>query len=126
MGGTWFLGRAVAHEALARGWQVTTFNRGRSGPDVPSVEAVHGDRTDVEDLVRLAGSGPWDAVIDTSSSALAPRAMLAGAQACAARRPRSGLGPAGQAAVRGLGGRRAPRLTGPRCRAAGPIQQLEC
>ncbi|MFB7512871.1 NAD-dependent epimerase/dehydratase family protein [Streptomyces sp. NPDC056144] len=76
MGGTWFLGKAVAEGALARGWKVTTFNRGRSGADVPGVEAVHGDRTVREDVRKLATHGPWDAIIDTSSSELPPRDVL--------------------------------------------------
>lgn len=76
MGGTWFLGRAIAETALAKGWEVTTFNRGRSGVDVPGVEAVHGDRTVREDLQKLAQRGPWDAVVDTSSSELPPREVL--------------------------------------------------
>ncbi|MEU1598567.1 NAD-dependent epimerase/dehydratase family protein [Streptomyces sp. NPDC005708] len=76
IGGTWFLGKAIAERALSRRWVVTTFNRGRSGADVPGVEAVHGDRTVHEDLVKLAQFGPWDAVIDTSSSELAPRDVL--------------------------------------------------
>ncbi|MFI1179931.1 NAD-dependent epimerase/dehydratase family protein [Streptomyces sp. NPDC020799] len=81
LGGTWFLGRAVAEEALRRGWAVSTFNRGQSGVDLAGVGAVRGDRTVAADLVRLAGEGPWDAVVDTSSSALAPRDVLAGARA---------------------------------------------
>ncbi|WP_225637448.1 NAD-dependent epimerase/dehydratase family protein [Streptomyces solaniscabiei] len=76
MGGTWFLGKAIAENALSMGWDVTTFNRGRSGKDVPGVEPVHGDRTVQEDLQKLAQHGPWDAVIDTSSSDLAPRDVL--------------------------------------------------
>jgi 2'-hydroxyisoflavone reductase len=52
------------NEALARGWEVTTFNRGRSGADTPGVTAVRGDRESPEDLARLAGHGPWDAVAD--------------------------------------------------------------
>ncbi|WP_053698999.1 NAD-dependent epimerase/dehydratase family protein [Streptomyces sp. NRRL F-5755] len=80
MGGTWFLGRAVAEEALRRGWEVSTFNRGRSGPDVPGVRAVHGDRTDPENLSALASYWPWDVVVDTSSSALPPHDVLAGAR----------------------------------------------
>ncbi|MFI9764992.1 NAD-dependent epimerase/dehydratase family protein [Streptomyces sp. NPDC051963] len=76
IGGTWFLGKSIAERALARGWAVTTFNRGRSGPDVEGVQPVHGDRTVREDLGRLAGHGPWDVVIDTSSSDLAPRDVL--------------------------------------------------
>lgn len=83
LGGTWFLGKAVAEAALERGWQVTTFNRGRSSRDLPGTEAVHGDRTVAEDLQRLAKHGPWDAVIDTSASSLAPREVLSGARALA-------------------------------------------
>ncbi|MFJ4895571.1 NAD-dependent epimerase/dehydratase family protein [Streptomyces sp. NPDC088788] len=77
MGGTWFLGRHIVEGALARGWEVTTFNRGLSGRDIEGVEAVHGDRTRSADLKSLAGHTPWDAAIDTSSSDLAPRDVLA-------------------------------------------------
>src|SRR6266545_390370 len=67
LGGTWFLGRTLAEHALARGWQVTCFNRGRTGKDVPGTESVRGDRTAPADLERLATLGPWDAVVDTSA-----------------------------------------------------------
>lgn len=80
LGGSWFLGRAVAQGALDRGWEVTVFNRGRSGHAPEGVRPVHGDRTIAEDLVRLAGEGPWDAVVDTSASEMAPRDVLAGAR----------------------------------------------
>ncbi|MGW0824587.1 NAD-dependent epimerase/dehydratase family protein [Streptomyces sp. NPDC002845] len=76
IGGTWFLGKSITERALTRGWDVSTFNRGRSGPAAGGVQPVHGDRTVREDLERLAGHGPWDAVIDTSSSDLAPRDVL--------------------------------------------------
>ncbi|WP_328403947.1 NAD-dependent epimerase/dehydratase family protein [Streptomyces sp. NBC_00390] len=76
MGGTWFLGRHIAESALARGWEVTTFTRGRSGTDVAGVDPVRGDRMVVDDVQRLAEYGTWDAVIDTSSSDLAPRDVL--------------------------------------------------
>jgi 2'-hydroxyisoflavone reductase len=66
LGGSWFLGRAVAEEALARGCAVTTFRRGVSGLDAPEVDTVRGDRTVPADLARLAESGPWDIVVDTS------------------------------------------------------------
>jgi nucleoside-diphosphate-sugar epimerase len=66
LGGTWFLGRTLAEHALARGWQVTCFNRGRTGKDVPGAESVRGDRTSPGDVERLATFGPWDAVVDTS------------------------------------------------------------
>jgi 2'-hydroxyisoflavone reductase len=65
LGGTHFVGRAVTEEALARGWQVTTFNRGRTEPP-PGVTALTGDRT--KDLSALE-SGEWDAVVDTWSGA---------------------------------------------------------
>lgn len=81
MGGTWFLGRAVVKEALKRGWEVSTFNRGRSGRDVSGVRLLRGDRTVTEDLAQLSSHGPWDAVVDTSSAALAPKDVLTGARA---------------------------------------------
>ncbi|MFE0192591.1 NAD-dependent epimerase/dehydratase family protein [Streptomyces sp. NPDC058989] len=81
MGGTWFLGKTVVDGALSRGWEVTTFNRGRSGLDAAGVEAVHGDRSVPKDLELLAAGGPWDAVIDTSSSELPPRGVRLAAQA---------------------------------------------
>ncbi|MEV0821090.1 NAD-dependent epimerase/dehydratase family protein [Nonomuraea rubra] len=66
MGGSGFLGRAVVETALAQGHEVTTFNRGRSGADVPGVEAVRGDREAPADLARLAEGRSWDVVVDTS------------------------------------------------------------
>jgi 2'-hydroxyisoflavone reductase len=68
LGGSWFVGRVVAEDAVARGMDVTAFNRGRSGSMPVNVEAIHGDREDVSDLRRLAGHGSWDAVIDISGS----------------------------------------------------------
>src|SRR5689334_5205565 len=50
IGGSMFLGRAMVSEALRRGDDVTVFNRGRSRPDRPGVQAVHGDREVPEDL----------------------------------------------------------------------------
>ncbi|MER6914312.1 NAD-dependent epimerase/dehydratase family protein [Streptomyces sp. NPDC000594] len=66
MGGSHFLGRAVAADALRRGWSVTVFNRGKTGRNPEGVHAVQGDRTRQADLSHLAGLGPWDAIIDTS------------------------------------------------------------
>lgn len=79
LGGSWFLGRAVVDDALLRGWEVTTFRRGISGADPSGVTPVRGDRTNVADLARLALSGPWDAVVDTSG--YVPREVLAVARA---------------------------------------------
>jgi 2'-hydroxyisoflavone reductase len=64
IGGSVFLGRAIVEEALRRGHEVTTFNRGRSGADLPGVEAVRGDREVSADLARLVDGREWDAVID--------------------------------------------------------------
>ena len=66
VGGTSFVGRTFIEAALAAEHHVTTFNRGRTGADVPGVDVVRGDRESVSDLARLAAQGPWDAVFDTS------------------------------------------------------------
>lgn len=79
IGGTQFVGRAVVEAALARGVEVTTFNRGLSGSDVRGVTVVRGDRYNEESVAGLAGAGPWDAVVDTSG--YVPRNVLAVATA---------------------------------------------
>lgn len=66
-GGTWFLGRTLATDALSRGWHVTAFTRGRSGEPAAGVQHVRGDRMVPEDLARLTAYRPWDATIDTSA-----------------------------------------------------------
>jgi 2'-hydroxyisoflavone reductase len=66
LGGSWFLGRAVVDDAMARGWKVTAVRRGLSGSDASGVRTARGDHTDISDLARLAERGPWDAVVDTS------------------------------------------------------------
>lgn len=64
LGGTKFLGRAVVDAALARGHELTLFNRGETNAELfPDVENVRGDRK--SDLSGLEGR-TWDAVIDTS------------------------------------------------------------
>jgi hypothetical protein len=57
LGGTWFLGRTLAEHALAQGWQVTYFNRGRTARTCP----VRDDRTSPGDVGKdchPAGSTP--------------------------------------------------------------------
>src|SRR5438105_1768006 len=66
LGGTWFLGRTIAEQALDAGWQVTTFSRGSSGHDVAGTVPVRGRREDPDDVAQLAGSGRWNVVVDTS------------------------------------------------------------
>jgi 2'-hydroxyisoflavone reductase len=63
IGGTRFLGRAMAAFAIERGHSVTLFNRGTFDPrGVPGAVSIAGDRE--TDLGRLGG-GRWDAVVDT-------------------------------------------------------------
>ena len=64
LGGTKFLGRHLVEPALARGHEVTLFNRGRLNPELfPEVEKLRGDRDG--GLGALKGRR-WDAVVDTS------------------------------------------------------------
>jgi 2'-hydroxyisoflavone reductase len=76
LGGTRFLGRAAAEEALRRGHEVTLFNRGLTNPELfPDAEHLHGDRDG--DLSALGGRS-WDAVIDPSG--YLPRVVRASAE----------------------------------------------
>ncbi|MET8147607.1 NAD-dependent epimerase/dehydratase family protein [Actinoplanes sp. NPDC005259] len=68
LGGSWFVGRVIAEDAVARDWNVTVFNRGRSSTPPDGVRTIHGDRENGEDLARLASEGPWDAAIDVAGS----------------------------------------------------------
>lgn len=68
LGGTSFVGGAVVDAALARGWSVTTFNRGSRPEWRADVETVVGDRTRPYDVERLA-SGRWDVAVDTWAGA---------------------------------------------------------
>jgi 2'-hydroxyisoflavone reductase len=64
LGGTKFLGRATVEAALARGHEVTLFNRGETNAELfPEAEKLRGDRT--QDLSELDGR-EWDAVVDPS------------------------------------------------------------
>lgn len=64
LGGPRFVGRAIADAAIARGHEMTFFNRGTTNPELyPEVERIVGDREG--DLAELRGRS-WDAVIDTS------------------------------------------------------------
>jgi 2'-hydroxyisoflavone reductase len=66
LGGSEFVGRAVAEEAVRRGDQVTVFNRGRHDPPA-GVTSLVGDRLASDGLAALAG-GEWDVVVDTWSA----------------------------------------------------------
>lgn len=68
LGGSGFVGGALVAEGLQRGWEVTTFNRGRRREPVAGVTHVAGDRTDPGALEPLLTHG-WDLVADTWSGA---------------------------------------------------------
>ncbi|MES1244812.1 MAG: NAD-dependent epimerase/dehydratase family protein [Acidobacteriota bacterium] len=64
LGGTRFLGRHLAGEALASGHEVTLFHRGRTEVGLfPDAEEILGDRDGGLGLLR---GRSWDAVVDTS------------------------------------------------------------
>jgi len=64
LGGTKFVGRHLVETALARGHEVTLFNRGRLNPEIfPEVEKLRGERDGGLDALR---GRRWDAVVDTS------------------------------------------------------------
>jgi 2'-hydroxyisoflavone reductase len=64
LGGPKFLGRAVIESALARGHEVSVFNRGQTNPDLfPEIERLRGDRDGGLDALR---SRTWDVAVDTS------------------------------------------------------------
>ncbi|GAA3041636.1 NAD-dependent epimerase/dehydratase family protein [Streptosporangium longisporum] len=65
LGGTEFVGRAVAEAAVARGWEVTVFHRGRHAPP-PGVRVLTGDRNLPDGMASLA-EGEWDLAVDTWS-----------------------------------------------------------
>ncbi|REJ05003.1 oxidoreductase [Microbacterium bovistercoris] len=64
LGGTAFLGRAIANEAVARGHGVTCLARGTE-PAPAGVTFIAADRDEEDGLVGVAGRR-WDAVIDVS------------------------------------------------------------
>lgn len=80
LGGTGFVGRAMAEAAVERGWEVTVFHRGRGHVPDGVAHVVVGDRE--SDLKGLA-TGEWDAVVDTWSAA--PAAVTASAAALKGR-----------------------------------------
>jgi len=65
LGGTQFLSRAVAAEAVLRGHDVVCANRGRSGTTPPGVATVRWDRAQ-EPPAALTDGAPYDAVVDVS------------------------------------------------------------
>lgn len=81
LGGTGFVGRALAEEALSRDWAVTVFNRGTEKPP-PGATALRGDRKAGGGLAALR-DGRWDVVVDIWSGA--PSAVRDAARLLAGR-----------------------------------------
>lgn len=88
LGGTRFVGRAVVHDALVRGWEVTALHRGVTGALPPGVTALHADRTDPTALAAALGDSAFDAVVDTWAGA--PRVAALSADLLRGRVPRYG------------------------------------
>ncbi len=64
LGGTGFIGPHLTEQALARGWKVTHFNRGKRDADgVENVETLLGDRKGQLDSLK---GRHWDAVVDNT------------------------------------------------------------
>ena len=76
LGGTKFVGRHIAAQALARGHRVTLFNRGQSNAHLfPDAEKLQGNRDGELDVLRARA---WDAVIDVNG--YLPRLVNASAE----------------------------------------------
>jgi nucleoside-diphosphate-sugar epimerase len=76
LGGTGFVGRALAARAVAGGHQVTCAARGITGDVPPGARLVRVDRTDPDGLTALAGQ-TFDAALDISSTPSQLRRALA-------------------------------------------------
>ena len=64
LGGTRFLSRETATQAVARGWEVTCACRGESGPVPDGATHLPWDRAD--DAPAALVDGDWDAVVDVT------------------------------------------------------------
>ncbi len=70
IGGTRFLGAAIARECLRRNHTVTVFHRGKTTGELPpDVRHVYGDAHDKASLEPFLTKGKFDAIIDTILSA---------------------------------------------------------
>jgi 2'-hydroxyisoflavone reductase len=77
LGGTGFLSRTVAEEAVSRGHNVTALTRGVSGEPPNGVTAVHADRNVDDEMTEAARSVKAAAVIDMSGETVAAARIAA-------------------------------------------------
>ena len=71
LGGTGLIGPPMVKYALARGHEVTLFNRGKTNTQLfPELEKIRGDRNDdISALEAVVATGrSWDVVIDNTAS----------------------------------------------------------
>jgi 2'-hydroxyisoflavone reductase len=88
LGGTRFVGRAVVHDGLARGWDVTAVHRGLIGAPPAGAASLLADRVAPGELERVLGEDTWDVVVDTWDGA--PRVATEAARVLRGRVPRYG------------------------------------
>ena len=86
LGGSWFVGRQIVEDAIARGHDVTVFNRGLSGSSPARAQHVRGDRESRSDLQQLHRHRPWDVIVDVAGSVPAVVGLAAQVLADAADR----------------------------------------
>jgi len=72
LGGSQFVGLHTVRELVARGWEVTVLNRGKTATQLPTgVARLRADRTDPESMKNALEGKDWDAVFDTSGFLMA-------------------------------------------------------
>lgn len=65
IGGTGFIGQHATERIASRDHQVTVFSRGHTSPDLPdSVQFIHGDRDEIDQLRQAVGTVGPDVVLD--------------------------------------------------------------
>ncbi len=70
MGGTRFIGVALAKILVDRGHEVVLFNRGKKNPPVEGISQIHGDRTDPAQLRDKLANEHFDVVFDNNGREL--------------------------------------------------------